>query len=135
MDTAIVQKRVNDLSAAMVAKGMREPEAQTWIKANSGPLVYLKWKSGIDHGGALGNDKHRFIRATDVATALDEASTFIAKEPNAEQAKLHDFMSALGSVIDIGRKHGIGADYLNPLVASMKKLSENALTHRKPEAA
>ena len=50
---------------------------------------------------------------------------------DAEQAKLNDFMSALGKVIDLGNQHGIEADYLNPLVASMKKLSENIITDQR----
>lgn len=130
MDTKIAQKRVNDLSAAMVAKGMRQPEAQLWLRANDEPQVYLKWKSGIDTGRTFGNDKYEFIKG-ELSDALDKAADFVAKQPDAEQVKLQDFMSALGSVIDIGRQNGIEADYLNPLVASMKKLSENVITDQR----
>jgi hypothetical protein len=134
MDTKIAQKRVNDLAAAMVAKGMREPTAQLDICSNEEPSVYLKWKAGIDRGHLFGSERYEFLRG-DVATALDKAAAYIAKQPDAAQARLQDFMSALGSVIDIGRKHGIDADYLNPLVASMKKLSSNALTYGDSNAA
>lgn len=129
MDTKIAQKRVNDLAAAMVAKGMREPSARLEIRANEEPHVFLKWKQGLGND-IFGGDKYEFIRG-DIATALEKAAAYIAKQPDAEQSKLNDFMSALGSVIDIGRKHGIDADYLNPLVASMKKLSENVLTDQR----
>ncbi|MGN6768516.1 MAG: hypothetical protein ACTHJQ_01515 [Rhizobiaceae bacterium] len=130
MDTKIAQKRVNDLAAAMVAKGMREPTASLDIRANEEPSVYLRWKNGIGRDRIFGDDSFEFIRG-DVEAALDKAAAYIAKQPDAEQAKLQDFLSALGSVIDIGKKHGIDADYLNPLVASMKKLSENALTDQR----
>lgn len=133
MDTKLAQKRVNDLAAAMVAKGMRAPHAQLDISANEEPKVYLKWKSGIDRGQMFGNDKYEFIRG-DFAIALDKAAEFIAKQPDAATAKLQDFMTALGGVIDIGRQHGIEADYLNPLVASMKKLSENVITDKRAKA-
>lgn len=129
MDIKIAQKRVNDLAAAMVAKGMRQPHAQLGVKANEEPEVYLRWTTGIGRDGFSG-DKYEFIKG-DIATALEKAAEFIAKQPDADQAKLQDFMSALGSVIDIGRQHGIEADYLNPLVASMKKLSENVITDQR----
>ena len=130
MDTKIAQKRVNDLSAAMVAKGMRESEAQLTMRSNAEPHVYLKWKTGIDNGRLFGGDKYEFIRG-EVSEALDKAAAFIAKQPNAEQAKLQDFMAALGSVIDIGRKHNIEVEFLNPLVATMKTLSENVITDQR----
>lgn len=130
MDTKIAQKRVNDLASAMVAKGMREPQAGLHIESNREPLVYLKWKAGIDRGGYSSNDKYEFIRG-DVAEILDRASAFIAEQPDAEQVKLHDFMAALGSVIDIGRKNNIEVEFLNPLVATMKTLSENVITDQR----
>lgn len=130
MDIKIAQKRVNDLSAAMVAKGMREPHAELSLRANEESNVYLRWQSGIDRGVMSRGDKHEFIRGT-VAEALDKAAAFIAKQPDAEQAKLQDFMAALGSVIDIGRKHNIEVEFLNPLVATMKTLSENVITDQR----
>jgi hypothetical protein len=130
MDIKIAQKRVNDLAATMVAKGMREPNADLTLKSNAEPYVYLRWKAGID-GRRFGNgDQYEFIRGP-VAEAFDKAAAFIAKQPNAEQAKLQDFMAALGSVIDIGRQHNIEVEFLNPLVATMKTLSENVITDQR----
>lgn len=132
MDIKIAQKRVNDLAAAMVAKGMREPTVYTSVKSNEEPIVGLNWKSGIDTGRSFdGDHKYHYIRGGSFADNLDKAAAYVAEQPSAEQAKLHDFMAALGSVIDIGRQHGIEADYLNPLVASMKKLSENVITDQR----
>lgn len=130
MDTKIAQKRVNDLAAAMVAKGMREPGVQLCLSSDREPKVYLTWKLGIATGPSYGNDKYEFFSGS-ISVALDNAAAFVAKQPDAEQAKLHEFMSALGKVIDIGNQHGIAADYLNPLVASMKKLSENIITDQR----
>jgi hypothetical protein len=130
MDSNIIQKRVDDLSAAMVAKGMREPEVQFWLKANDGPTVSLKWKNGIGRNSILGDYKYEFIKG-DAATALDDAKAFIAQQLDADQAKLNDFMAALGSVIDIGKQHNIEVEFLNPLVATMKRLSENVITDQR----
>jgi hypothetical protein len=130
MDTKIAQKRVNDLSAAMVAKGMREPTASLSLRSHEEPQIYLNWKTGIDHGRRFGGDKYEFIRG-EVTDALTKAAAFIAEQPDAEQAKLKDFMAALGSVIDIGRQHNIEVEFLNPLVATMKTLSENVITDQR----
>ncbi|MEQ8450617.1 MAG: hypothetical protein RIB97_13110 [Nitratireductor sp.] len=129
MDSNIIQKRVNDLVSAMMAKGMREPHAQVDIRANQEPHVFIRWKSGINRG-VLGDDKYQFFEG-DIGAGLSEASAFVAEQPEPKQQKLNDFMAALGSVIDLGRKHGIDAEYLNPLTASMKKLSENVITDQR----
>lgn len=130
MDTKIAQKRVNDLAAAMVAKGMREPTAKLSFNANEEPDAYLRWKTGLDAGRYSRDHAYKFFRGS-ATSVLDEAAKFISEQPDAEQARLHDFMAALGRVIDIGKQHGIEADYLNPLVASMKKLSENVITDQR----
>ena len=130
MDSKIIQKRIDDLSAAMIAKGMREPHAQVDIRANEQPQIYLRWKRGFGRDSYGRAEQYKFF-VGDISTVFDDASAFVADQPDAEQAKLHDFMAALGSVIDIGRENGIDADFLNPLVASMKKLSENAITDRR----
>lgn len=129
MDTKIAQKRVNDLVAAMLAKGMREPDAHIWLRANSEPTVYLKWVHGTGERWSDRNQSEFLDGPLDVA--FQKAADFIAARPDAETAKLNEFMSSLGRVIDLGRQHGIEADYLNPLVASMKKLSENVITDQR----
>lgn len=130
MDLKIAQKRVDDLAAAMVAKGMREPSVGFRIEANCTEFtLHLRWKSGIDRGYGS-NEKWHFERGSET-DVFQKGSAFIAEQPDAEQAKLNDFMSALGKVIDLGNQHGIEADYLNPLVASMKKLSENIITDQR----
>jgi hypothetical protein len=39
-------------------------------------------------------------------------------------------MGKLGTLIDFARDDGIKVDYLNPLVETMKRLSENVITHQ-----
>lgn len=129
MDSKIIQKRVDDLVAEMLAKGMREPHAQVNIRSNEEAQTYIKWKSGLGRD-LLGGEKYKFFEG-DIGSSLSKVRAFLSKQPDAEQQKLNDFMSALGSVIDLGRNHGIDAEYLNPLTASMKKLSENAITDQR----
>ena len=127
MDTKIAQKRVDDLAAAMLAKGMRQPRSQLMLKSNEQPGVYMEWADDRRQFGTA----YEYFKGDSIENAFDKASAFIAARPTAEQARLDEFMGALGKVIDLGRQNGIEADYLNPLVASMKKLSENIITDQR----
>lgn len=127
MDTKIAQKRVDDLAAAMLAKGMRQPRSQLMLKSNEQTGVYMEWADDRRQFGTA----YEYLKGDSIEDAFDKASAFIAARPTAEQARLDEFMGALGKVIDLGRQNGIEADYLNPLVASMKKLSENIITDQR----
>lgn len=119
-----IQKRVNDLSAAMLAKEMSQPRAQLMIKANEELTVYMEW---ADKSTTYGTS-YDCVRAANPAEAFSKAEAFIAARPSAEQARMNEFLGVLGKAIDLGNQYGIDADYMNPLVASMKKLSENIIT-------
>lgn len=127
MDINTAQKRVNDLSAAMLAKGLVAPKATLMVKAHEELTVYLEWS---DKSTAYGTAYDCF-RGDTITQAFARAEAFIAARPSAEQARMNEFLGALGKVIDLGNQYGIDADYMNPLVASMKKLSENVITFQK----
>jgi hypothetical protein len=127
MNSKEIQKQANALVTEMLDKGLRAPDAHVTIKANAQPYVYLVWKDARRQFG----EEYRSIRVDSVSGAIQGARDFIAKIPDAEQRKLEEFMGALGKVIDLGKQNGIEADYLNPLAASMKKLSENIITDQR----
>jgi hypothetical protein len=127
MDIKIAQKRVNDLAAAMVAKGMVAPQAELHLGSNKLPGVYLRWNDKSETYGTASE----WVEAATVAEAFDEASSFIAARPTAKQARLEEFMRSLGRVIDLGRENNIEVEFLNPLVATMKTLSENVITDQR----
>lgn len=126
MDTSEIQSRVNTLSEQMLAKGMRSPSAVAMLKSNAEPCVHFSWADKNQTYGASYDSFH----AETLAAAFDKAVAFIAARPSAEQANFNEFMGALGKVIDLGRSNNIEVDFLNPLVATMKRLSENAITNR-----
>lgn len=127
MDSKIIQKRVDELCAAMLAKGMVTPRAALHIECNAQPGVYMRWTDKSEQFGSA----TEWICADTVSEAFDKATKFISARPSAEQARLNEFMRALGKAIDLGNQYGIDAEYLNPLTASMKKLSENAITDQR----
>lgn len=131
MDTAFIQKRIDALSNAMTAKGLRQAHACCDVRSNAEPQVYICWKPaslrGIDR---YSSDEYQFYTGP-IAEMIDKADAFVATLPDAEKAKLTEFMSALGSLIDIGRESNIDVDFVNPLIKTMEKLSKNVLTDQR----
>lgn len=126
MDSTLIQKRVDELSNAMVAKGMSRPRAELDFGSHEEPNAYLAWTVIGEYGSEA--RKSEFIYGDDLPDIFRKASAFISEQPSAEEAKMNAFMKALGGVIDLGNRNGIEVDFLNPLVETMKRLSENALT-------
>lgn len=131
MTISQVQERVDDLAKAMLAKGLREPRARVWIENDRQFEAIADWKDG---GKDSINQPFHIFNADTIREALDKAEAFVASLPSPEEARLHEFMGALGKVIDLGRETGIDVEYVNPLTATMKKLSENVLTYRREAA-
>lgn len=125
MDIAVIQEKMDDLSRAMLAKGLRNPSPQVHIEAHVAPCILLRW-------GEYGQPDYRFevLRDPDIAQVITDAFDLIDGLPSAEEAKRQQFMSSLAKVIDLGRENGIEVDFINPLTETMKRLSENALTYQ-----
>jgi len=128
MDHKQIQTVTNRLAKAMTAKGLREPSAEVQIESHAEMTIVMRWKDARVET-YISDSKYKFIRGGDLKEMIAEADAYIAELPSAEETRMNEFMGALGKVIDLGRKNGVEADYLNPLVASMKKLSENIITH------
>lgn len=125
MDAQEIQSRMDDLSRAMLAKGLRNPEPTVMMQAHVAPCVYMHW-------GRWGEPDERteIVRDPDIREAIQSAFDLVNGLPSPEEAKRQQFMSSLAKVIDLGRENGIEVDFLNPLTETMKRLSENALTYQ-----
>ena len=121
-----MQAAVDQLVKDMLDKGLRKPEARVWIEANKEPSVGIS--SGV-YGE--GDRMTEYPSAPTVSEALDAARAIIAAMPDAETTRLNNFMGALGKVIDLGRDLGVDVDFINPLTATMKRLSENVITDQR----
>jgi hypothetical protein len=124
---------INPMPAMLSAKGKAGPSVRLQIEANARISLLFSWmKSGSSKSWEC--DYECFISDT-VDDAIAKAAAFINALPDAKTARLHDFMGQLGKVIDCGRDLGIDIDYLNPLTDTMKRLSDNIITHQPAEAA
>lgn len=121
---------INPLPAMLLAKGKINPTVEFKVEANAGLAITMNYKK--PHGHSEWDKEYHHFSGANFSEALDKAVSFINDLPSAKQAKLTHFMGALGKLIDIGKSEGIEIEYLNPLTDSMKRLSKNILTFKKP---
>lgn len=127
MNIEDVQNRINAMPAAMLAKGLRKPEATFSVRANSEISVYLRWD---DKKTAYGSAYHT-VKGKTPDELLSNAEAFIAALPSPEETRMKEFMTALSDTIELGRQNGIEVDFVNPLVDTMRRLSENIITDQR----
>jgi hypothetical protein len=130
MDTKEIQKRIDDLPAAMLAKGKRMPGAEYRIEANAASNIVLRWAKPNSNWA----DEFHYVKGKTTAELIDNAVALIAALPTAEEARMKEFMTALSDVIELGRKSGVEVEFVNPLVETMKRLSSNILTDQRAAA-
>lgn len=132
MDYTVIQEHIDRLSDMMLAKGLRQPRAEFDLRSHSEPRVMLV--NVPRNKKPYESDVYAWFKDGTVGEMLAAAEAHILSLPSADETKFREFMSALGSVIDLGKDNGIEVEFLNPLRATMKKLSENALAYQ-PQAA
>ena len=123
---------VNPMPAMLNQKGKARPEVLFQVSANAGMSVIMSWTKPLSDRDW--DREYEVFIGEDFEHATRKANDFINGLPSAEQAKLHDFMGKLGKLIDAGKDAGIQVDYLNPLLDTMKRLSENVITYRPANA-
>lgn len=119
---------INPLPAMLSAKGKVKPEVYVSIEANAGISLMMSWDKR--RATYSYEREYKSCSGDSFQQAHDKAVDFIKELPSADQAKLHDFMAKLGKLIDAGKSDGIAIDYMNPLLDSMKRLSENIITYK-----
>lgn len=118
---------INPLPALLSEKGKVKPNVEFEIEANAGVRIAMSWKK---YGAVSDWEKeYQHFYGDNFDQCMRKAEAFIAAMPTAEEARLHAFMDKLGKLIDVGKTEGIAVDYLNPLLDTMKRLSENVITY------
>lgn len=118
---------INPMPAMLTAKGKISPNVSLVIEANASIAITMNWVKRHKQAD-WDRDYQTFIGTYE--EALAKALAFISDLPSADEAKLHDFMGQLGCLIDAGKSDGIVVDYMNPLLDTMKRLSENIITYQ-----
>jgi hypothetical protein len=124
---------INPLPARLSAKGKVKPSVDFHLEANARMHITVKWKK---YGAASEWEQdYNVLAGNDFDECLKKAEALIHGLPSAEQARLEQFMNKLGKLIDIGKDEGVAVDFLNPLLDTMKRLSENVITYKPSPAA
>lgn len=111
---------VDRLNAALLEKGWRLPNCQ--YNFDGQHWFQVRANHPVDGGESL----YKYCGGNDEASyAFDKAMALVRKQPDASNAALDDFRTALGKLIDKGHKLGIETEWLNPLTQQMRKLSTN----------
>jgi len=131
MNSKEIQKRVNVLSKVMLQKGLREPAAVMRFECNAEIDVYLRWKDVTKHNDLYSSGEFKSFTANTPEGAFEKAEEFLIGLPSAEETRMKQFIGALANVIELGKDNGVEVEFLNPLQATMKKLSENILTDQR----
>ena len=132
-DTVTIEtiKRDMDALAVMLAdKGFALPEARISISsgdAHEGRLWLLAKGEKYQHI----NEVLYSAKCDTYDAQLADVRAWIDAQPDANKRHLHEFMGALGKLIDKGRDLGIPVDFVNPLTDTMKRLSENVITDQR----
>lgn len=121
------QAIIDTMPAAMSAKGKKNPDAHFTINSNANPQLFMTWE---DPNEVVYNTVHHFFKGDSFDDLAEKAQAWLAELPSAEEAKLNDFMKGLGKLIDNGKDAGISLEFMNPLLESMKRLSENVITYQ-----
>lgn len=121
---------INPLPAMLSAKGRKQPRANIDLDANSTRVtLWLKWMK--EHNPEYsGQQEFKGFFADSVEEAVAQAIDLINNLSSMKEENTHAFMRDLGKLIDTGRDIGIEIEFLNPLTETMRRLSENALTHQ-----
>jgi hypothetical protein len=119
---------ISPLPARLAEKGKARPEVTLMVSANAGITIYMRWRKPYSRNDW--DTDSECCTGDTFEEAYAKAAAFISALPSAEDAKLHHFMGKLGHLIDAARDDGIAVDYVNPLVDTMKRLSENVITHQ-----
>lgn len=124
MTPAEIRARLDALADAYGAKGIIAPRAEACFGSHAHILLWLKGASteyiGFNHSGCLS-----------LSEAFAEVEAYIAAMPSPEETHRREFMALGARLVDYGREHGIPAEYVDPAAASIKALSENALTDQR----
>lgn len=120
-----IQARLDALVTAMMAKGIKLPEATVNIRGGATSFVVLYCAVAAKQ---FDGSWARYFNIP-LAAALDEAAAYIAALPEPETLALQSHLRRVADCIDKAREDAIDAAYVTPLVSVKAAMTENLLTN------
>jgi len=128
MNEQQISDRLVAAHSAYVAKTRKQPYIAPMLTISTGsakPVIV-----GF-YGASL--DDRIMSHAKTISAALDNIDATIAAIPSAVEQARNAAAKAVADAIEKCRAAGYDANFINPLIAMSKRISENALTHEAEE--
>lgn len=121
-----VQDRLDAIVVNISNKGWRD--ARAYVQVESGGRFFCN-AAGQPITSTHGE---RFSTST-FGDTFDQCLEYLEAMdiPDLDEMAKDDFIKSLAALIDTGNKIGVDIEFMNPLTAAMKLLSENIITHER----
>lgn len=127
---SIIQPELASLNAALEAKVHRSLGTDLTFSAGTEAKLQM-WYYPVEDGEL----EYFVCRGEDVWSLFAEAAQYISGLPCVADLQAADLRASLATTIEKARKYDMPLDFINPLTASMKRLSENALEDKREQPA
>lgn len=122
-----IGERLLAITAALVDKIDAQPFLLPTVKVGDSGICYIALYREPNNG----NYNLGTVMDATFEGVLTKAAEFIANLPSKSDMARADFQKDLAKLIDKGSEIGIEVEFMNPLTAAMKALSENIITDQR----
>lgn len=120
------------IEALITSRGFHRPEVAFLVNFFAGRPFSMKVEMRTTESYDSSISTYPDVQTEDEIPALFlQAREWVAAQKDPKTLRREQFIAHLGRVIDEGRALNLDVEFMNPLVESMRKLSENILEHHK----
>ena len=123
---ADIQRELASLHAALTAKVYRVLGVDLTFSHGAEAKLQM-WYYPVEGS----ESRYYYLRGEDISALYAEAAQYISALPCVADLQAEDLRESLATTIEKARKYDMPLDFINPLTASMKRLSENALEDKR----
>ncbi len=125
MNTKEIRYALIKLNNALLEKGYSHPDCDLTVTGSDPVTVWVKTSRLAEIAGIFAS-----VEGDTVREALDNALSDIEARESVDDYKKKEAVKSFGRSIDALRTAGFDADFIDPLAANLKAMSENLLTHQ-----
>lgn len=115
----------------MTSRGFMRPEVAFFVNFFGGKPYSLKVEMRTNESYESAISTYPDVQSEDEIPALfEKARLWVSEQKDPKTLRREQFIASLGRVIDEGNSLGLEVEFMNPLVDSMRKLSENILEYK-----
>ena len=128
MDAETILFNSHALIARLSELGFLQPEVSGHVNFYYGETFSVRVEMRLTE--SFGSVLCEHFHGEDFNALFLRARAWIESQKTPDELRKEKFIAQLGRVIDEGKEIGFDVDFMNPLVETMKRLSENVLEFR-----